>query len=288
MTRRPDWLSFRRFAAVTTALTLSLITIGVYTSATGSGLACEAQWPLCSDQLVPALAINPDFIEWFHRVFAMFTGFLILGTAGWAWRLGDRKTMFASTLAVVLLPLQISIGAVTVTIGGLIPGGYSLPTHAAHLLVALTIFTLLSLTTLFAYRNNHRRPPRERGRLGFGLALGALVVSGLFSRGVPLLSYSTGAQAWFYAVSLVAFFGLLAAVYWLGGVDQIGRWLAASALGVLFVTLLLGRDLVMYTSTIQQLNFGLYLVCIGLTVAGVWRLKTPSDQPVSRRSTHSD
>jgi len=89
-------------------------------------------------------------------------------------------------------------------------------------------------------------------------------------------------------VSLVAFFGLLAAVYWLGGVDQIGRWLAASALGVLFVTLLLGRDLVMYTSTIQQLNFGLYLVCIGLTVAGVWRLKTPSDQPVSRRSTHSD
>ena len=288
MTRRPDWLSFRRFAAFTTGLTLSLITLGIYTSATGSGLACEAQWPLCSDQLVPALVINPDFIEWFHRVVAMITGFLILGTAGWSWRLGDRKTMLTSTAAVVLLPLQISVGAVTVTLGGLVPGGYSPPTLAAHLLVALTIFTLLSLTTLFAYRNNHRRPPRARGRLAVGLALGALVISGLFSRGVPLLTYSTGAQAWFYTVSLVAFFGLLAAVVWLDDVDRIARWLAAGALSVLFVTLLLGRDLVMYTGTIQQLNFGLYLLCVGLTAAGLWRIKTPAEQLVSRRSTHSD
>lgn len=288
MIRRPEWLSFRRFAAVTTALTLSLISLGVYTSATGSGLACQAQWPLCSDQLVPALTLNPDFIEWFHRVVAMITGFFIVGTAAWAWRRGSRGAKLAATLAVVLLPLQISIGAVTVTIGGLVPGGYSPPTHAAHLLVALTIFTLLSLTTLFAYRDNHRRPPRERGRLAFGIALAALVVSGLFSRGVPLLTYSTGAQAWFYAVSLIAVCGLLAAVYWLGGVDPRGRWLAAGALGVLFVTLLLGRDLVLYTTTVQQLNLGLYLLSVGLVAAGLWRLRISSTQPVPQQSTHSD
>ncbi len=288
MTRRPEWLSFRRFAAFTTGLTLSLITIGVYTSATGSGLACQAQWPLCSDQLVPALTINPDFIEWFHRVFAMVTGFFILGTAAWAWRLGGRGKKYAATLAVALLPLQISIGAVTVTIGGLIPGGYSPPTHAAHLLVALTIFILLSLTTLFAYRDHHRRPPRERGRLAFGVVLAALVISGLFSRGVPLLTYSTGAQAWFYAVSLVAVCGLLAAIYWLGDVDPRGRWLAASAFGVLFVTLLLGRDLVLYTTTIQQLNFGLYLLTVGLAAVGLWRLWTPTPHASPQQSTHSD
>src|SRR6056297_694485 len=85
MIDRPDWLSFRRFAAFTTALTLSLITLGIYTAATGSGLACQAQWPLCSDQLIPALTINPDFIEWFHRAWAMVTGFLIIGVAGWTW-----------------------------------------------------------------------------------------------------------------------------------------------------------------------------------------------------------
>ncbi len=288
MTRRPDWLSFRRFAAFTTGLTLSLITLGVYTAAMGAGLACQAQWPLCSDQLVPALTINPDFIEWFHRVVAMIAGFFIIGTAGWAWRIGNRKAMVASTLAVALLPLQISIGAVTVTIGGLIPGGYSLPTHAAHLLVALTIFTLLSLTTLFAYRNHHRQPPRRRGRLGFGFVIGALVISGLLSRPIPLFAYSPSAQAWFYAVSLVAFFGLLAAVVWLGGVDRISQWLAAGALVALFGTLLMGRDLMVYTETIQQLNFGLYLLCVGLAAAGFWRLKTPSEPTVPRQSTHSE
>ena len=279
MVERPDWLSFRRFAAVTTALTLSLITLGVYTSATGSGLACQAQWPLCSDQLIPALTINPDFIEWFHRVVAMITGFFILGTAGWAWRRGDRQPTLAAAGAVILLPLQISIGAITVTINGLVPWGYSVPTHAAHLVAALSIFTLLSLTTIYAYRDHHRRPPRLRSKRALGVALAALLVSGLFSRGVPLLEYSVGAQAWYYASSLVAVVALLATVYWLDSVDSLGRRLAGGALGVVFVTMLIGRDLIPYTELVWRLNFWLYLAALGLVAAGLWRLvdtDTPS------------
>ncbi|ATW87165.1 cytochrome c oxidase assembly protein subunit 15 [Halohasta litchfieldiae] len=288
MTDRLDWLSFRRFAAFTTALTLSLITLGVYTAATGSGLACQAQWPLCSDQLIPALTINPDFIEWFHRVVAMITGFFILGTAGWAWTRGNRQTKFSATLAVVLLPLQITVGAITVTIGGLVPGGYSPPTHAAHLIVALSIFTLLTMTTLFAYRDHHRRPPRSRSRLAVGVALGALLVSGLFSRGVPLLSYSPGAQAWFYAISLLAVAALLATVVWLQSVDRRGAWLAGSALAVLFVSMLLGRDLILYTTTVQSINFGLYLLTVGLVVATQLRLRSEAPRVAIRQSTQSE
>ncbi len=271
MVDRPDWLSFRRFAAFTTALTLSLITLGVYTSATGSGLACQAQWPLCSDQIVPALTINPDFIEWFHRVVAMIAGFFIAATALWSWKAGDRGTKFAATLAVVLLPLQISIGAVTVTINGLIPWGYQAPTHAAHLLVALTIFTLLVVTTLGAFRNHHRRPPRGRSQLAFAVAAGALLASGLFSRAIPLLSYSPGAQAWYYTLSLVAFVALLAAVYWAGKADRFGQVFAGSALSLLFVTMLLGRDLVVYTAAVRELHAALYLVAIILAAVGFWR-----------------
>ena len=288
MTKRPDWLSFRRFAAFTTALTLSLVSLGVYTAATGSGLACQAQWPLCSDQLIPALTINPDFIEWFHRVVAMITGFFILGTAGWAWRREDRRSKLAATLAVVLLPLQITVGAVTVTIGGLVPGGYSMPTHAAHLMVALSIFTLLSLTTLFATRDHHRRPPQTRSRLAFGIAFAALLISGLFSRGVPLLSYSPGAQAWFYAVSLLAVGALLAALVWLPTTDKPGRWLAGSALGVLLVTMLLGRDLVVYTTAVQRLNFALYLLTLGLVAAAGWRLRAGHRTVPASQSSTSD
>jgi len=276
MLERPNWLTFRRFAAVTTALTLSLITLGVYTSATGSGLACQAQWPLCSNQLIPTLQINPDFIEWFHRVVAMITGFLILGTAGWAWRRGDRRTTLTAVGAVVLLPLQISLGAITVTLNGLLPWGYGVPAHAAHLLVALSIFTLLSLTTISGYRDHHSRPPRLRSRRALGIALAALLMSGLFSRGVPLLQYSPGAQAWYYAVSLVAVVALLATRYWLVGTDPLGRRLAEGALALLLATMLIGRDLIVYTPTIQLLNFGLYLALLGVVAAGLWRLfETP-------------
>ncbi|XVH33034.1 COX15/CtaA family protein [Haloferacaceae archaeon DSL9] len=252
-------------------MTLSLITLGVYTAATGSGLACEAQWPLCSDQLIPALTINPDFIEWFHRVVAMITGFFILGTAGWAWRSGETRTRLASTLAVVLLPLQISIGAVTVTIGGLVPGGYSPPTHAAHLLVALAIFGLLTLTTLYAYAGAHTRSLRERTRRMLFVAGGALAVSALFSRAVPLLQYGSSAQAWYYATSLVVFAALLAVVVWQ---NQAGNRLLQAVSGLafvgFFVTMLLGRDIVIYTGSIRALNAGLLVGVFALVGVALW------------------
>ena len=289
MLARPNWVTFRRFAAVTTALTVSLITLGVYTSATGSGLACQAQWPLCSDQLIPTLTINPDFIEWFHRFVAMITGFFILGTAGWAWQRGEQRATRTAVGAVVLLPLQISIGAITVTINGLVPWGYAVPTHAAHLVTALTIFTLLSLTTIYAYGGHHSRPPRTRSRRVLGVGLIALLGSGLFSRGVPLLQYSPGAQAWYYAISLVAVVALLATIHWLTGVDRLGRQLAGLALGIVIGTMLIGRDLVVYTPTVQLLNFGLYVAAVVLVAAGLWRLFGGAPSPSTPFGTeHSE
>ena len=275
MSLRPAWLTFRRYAAFTTGMTLSLFAIGVYTAATGSGLACEAQWPLCSDQLIPALTINPDFIEWFHRVWAMITGFLIIGVAAWTW-LGSfgRPPRLAATLAVAILPVQITVGAITVTIGGLVPGGYTVSTHAAHLIVALIIFTLLGLVTLWG------RDPGARGgsprllTLAVVVALGGLLASAVLSRAVPFLTYSPGAQAWFYVAGLTAHLGLLATVVYAteataGGYDGIAagtartvQRLAGASMALLIITLLLGRDLVLYTSFWQQVN----LVALGGTL----------------------
>jgi len=191
-------------------MTLSLFALGVYTAATGSGLACQAQWPLCSDQLIPTLAINPDFIEWFHRAWAMVTGFLILGVGAWSW-LGsfDRRTRLAATLAVAILPIQITVGAITVTLGGLVPGGYTVSTHAAHLTVALCIFTLLGLATMWGGR---RGGSARLLRAAFGVALAGILVSTLFSRAVPLLTYAPGAQAAFYLAGLSAHLGFVAAL----------------------------------------------------------------------------
>jgi cytochrome c oxidase assembly protein subunit 15 len=276
---RPDWLSFRRFAAFTTALTTALVMLGVYTAATGSGLACSAQWPLCDNGLLPQTL--PSFVEWFHRLVAMVTGLFILGTAGWAWtRPVDRRATFAATLAVVLLPLQISIGAVTVTLNGMLPGGYSPPTQAAHLLVALTIFTALTLTTLYAARGAFDRPPLRRTRSVLVLALGALLASALFSRVVPVVPYTPAAQAAFVGTSLSLFASLLAATVWVRRAgNQVAGYLTGTAMAAVFLVLLLGRDLVFYTPTVRTVNAALYLLSGGLVAAATWLASREVDRP---------
>ncbi|WP_418286768.1 COX15/CtaA family protein [Halorubrum sp. DTA46] len=279
MSLRPAWLTFRRYAAATTGMTLTLFALGVYTAATGSGLACQAQWPLCSDQLIPALTINPDFIEWFHRVWAMITGFLIIGVAGWTWLGGlDRRTRLAATLAVAILPLQITVGAITVTVGGLVPGGYTVSTHAAHLIVALAIFTLLALTTIWG---GSRGSPRLL-RIAAAIAVVGIAASAVFSRAVPFVTYSPGAQAAFYVTGLAGHLGLVATVAYAAEAARTGypgvdrrvattvSLLAAGAMAALVVTLLLGRDLVLYTAAWQQINLVTLAVAFALAGAAGW------------------
>jgi cytochrome c oxidase assembly protein subunit 15 len=264
----PDWLTFRRFAGFTTVLTIALIALGIYTAARGAGLACSQQWPLCDGGVLPQSL--PSFIEWSHRLVAMITGWFILGIALWAWRRGkSRATRAFATLAVVLLPLQISIGAVTVTLNGLLPGGYSTPTHAAHLVVALVIFGSLVLTTLYA--GGHERNWQRTARNGLVLAVIALPIGAVFSRVTAVPEYSQPAQAVFYAVSLLAVAGLLAAIVALGRVGQGSlRMGAVAALTFTLGHLLLGRDLVFYTPSIQRLNAGLLIAAFAFTVATAW------------------
>ncbi|WP_321169389.1 COX15/CtaA family protein [Halorubrum sp. 48-1-W] len=291
MSLRPAWLTFRRYAAATTGMTLTLFAIGVYTAATGSGLACQAQWPLCSDQLIPALTINPDFIEWFHRVWAMVTGFLILGVAGWSW-LGsfDRRTRLAATLAVAILPVQIAVGAITVTIGGLVPGGYTVSTHAAHLIVALSIFTLLGLTTMWG---GERPGSASLLRIAVGVAVGGILASALFSRVVPLLTYSPGGQAAFYIAGLSAHLGLVATLVvateamdgTAAGVAtstaRTVRRLAAGSMGALVVTLLLGRDLVYMSPLWRQVNLVALVLALALALGAAWMIRDV-EEPTGR------
>ena len=73
-------------------------------------------------------------------------------------------------------------------------------------------------------------------------------------------------------MSLIAVIGLLATVYWLTGVDRLGRQLAGLALAIIVGTMLIGRDLVAYTPTVQLLNFGLYVAAVVLVAGGLWRL----------------
>jgi len=259
-----DRVTFPRFAAFTTGLTLTLVMLGVYTAATGSGLACSAQWPLCDDGLLPQTI--PSFIEWFHRLVAMITGWFIVGTAIWSWRRPETGTRLTATLATLLLPLQISIGAVTVTLNGMLPTGYSPPTQGAPLVVALTIFSLLVWTALSARTNGD--PPLPRARRALLVAFGALVASVLASRVFTPTPYGPGGQALFYGASLLAVAALIAATRWLAAspVPRL-RLATGTALGLLFLGMLLGRDLVFYTASVRLANAGVFLLAGALVAA---------------------
>ncbi|RCU47788.1 cytochrome oxidase assembly protein [Haloplanus salinus] len=262
--RLRDRVTFPRFAAFTTGLTLTLVMLGVYTAATGSGLACSAQWPLCDNGLLPQTI--PSFIEWFHRLVAMITGWFIIGTAIWSWRRPETGTRLTATLATLLLPLQISIGAVTVTLNGMLPTGYSAPTQGAHLAVALTIFSLLVWTALSARSGGG--PPLPRARRALPVALGALVASVLASRVFTPTPYGPAGQALFYGTSLLAVATLIAVTRWLAAspVPRL-RFATGTALGLLFLGMLLGRDLVFYTASVRLVNAGVFLLAGALVAA---------------------
>lgn len=226
---------FRHVAAGTTASTLVLMVLGVLTAATGTGLSCRAQWPFCDGGLFPQTAASAP--EWTHRFAAMLVGFAILGLAAYAWRAGrPKRERYASALAVVILPTQVILGAVTVTFGGRIPGGYSVPVQAAHFLTALAIFGLLAATSAWAAGGG-------RGRVRAALLWGAALAPAyaLASRGLFVPYWTPQMQAFSYAVGLSLFAALLCAALWTDSGTL--RSTLAATLAVLGGHLLLGRAL---------------------------------------------
>ena len=287
-TRTGGAITFPRFAALTAATTLTLVSLGVYTSATGSGLACSAQWPLCDGGVLPQTV--PSFIEWFHRLVAMVTGFLILGVAAWSWYApeADRRTAATATLAAVLLPLQVTVGAVTVTLSGMVPGGYAVSTHAAHLFVALTIFTALTVTSLRALDGSYSDPAAERARRALAAAAVVIALTALFSRVVPVVPYIPSAQATFVGIGLAGYASLVAAVRWLPD-RPLDRALSLVAAAAVVVALVLGRDLVVYTGQVRLVNAAVLVVAVRSAILPAWRCGstsvTPSSDPVTSDRT---
>jgi len=262
MTRR-----FRRVLAGATGMTYALMLLGVYTAAYGAGLTCGANWPFCDGAVYGLFpATFQSFVEWFHRLFAMIVGFVLLGAAGLAWRDGaDRRVRWAVTAAVALLPLQIGLGAVTVTIGGMIPWGYSPAVQAGHFTVALSILTLVTYATVRTLPT----PSAATVRRGT-VAAGFLVVAGyLFSYGSPL-TYDAWTQSAYYALTLALFGLLLSTAWWAraGRLPAAVTPLTGAGAALTGVLALLGRRL---TGTVPPVvGDAMTLAVFALVLGAIW------------------
>ena len=137
-------MALKYLALASLIVLYSLMFIGGYVSSAGLGLTCP-EWPLCPNGVLPN---EKYFIEWTHRLIAVTTAILVIATAigSWLTRNAGRKMKFTSTFAATLVVTQITLGAIVI----------NLKLHAVlvaiHLGVGILLFSMVLLTTLFAFR----------------------------------------------------------------------------------------------------------------------------------------
>lgn len=217
-------MDFRRLLLVTAVSTALTALLGVFTASTGAGLTCEARWPLCDGAVFGLFPANfMSFIEWSHRLVAMITGLLIVGSAVAAWRGGhQRRVRFATLGALLLTPLQIVFGAFTVLVHEFV-FGYSIIVLTLHFALAALILALLVAATVWAYAAaggvSLDRVEQAGGAALFGVPLLAALTPRLF------VSFGEAVQLLYYGLGFAVFAALVVVALW-------GRELSARRLSV--------------------------------------------------------
>ena len=137
-------MALQYLALATLIVLYSLMFIGGYVSAAGLGLTCP-DWPLCPGGILPS---EEYLIEWTHRLVAATTGALVIATmvVSLINKNSDLKIKITSSLATILVITQIILGAMVI----------DLQLHAVlvaiHLGIGILLFSMVLLTTLFAFR----------------------------------------------------------------------------------------------------------------------------------------
>jgi len=261
---------YRHLLAVTTALIYVTVLLGVSTKATGSGLACNANWPLCDGGILDLFPASvPSFFEWFHRLVAGVTGLFILGSAIAAWRGATARkwVKYAATLGLILLPVQVALGGLTVT-------DFTAIILALHYWTAMSIFGSLAVATILAWKR-YGTPSTVKYALGLAIVLMPVEVA-LSPQFVT--SYTPPIQATHYGVTLLFFGALLTAT--LVGWGYFGtrvRYALALGLVLIPVQVLFDRFLLThYSPLMHEAHYAATLLLFATVVASaIWFYRAP-------------
>lgn len=121
---------------------VALVTVGGATRVMEAGLSCP-DWPLCYGSVLPTAKMTVRvFLEWFHRLDAALVALGLLLAAALSW--GQRRHLppaapGLATTALVLVVVQVALGALTVT------QLLRFDVVTAHLATGLLLVALLSL-----------------------------------------------------------------------------------------------------------------------------------------------
>ena len=131
---------FRQLAAAAAVLTFALMVLGSVVHATGSSLACP-DWPLCNGTAFPQMT-GGVFFEHSHRLVALAVAALALVLFVRSRRLRRASTRRLAALAVGLIAVQASLGALTVVLR--LPPFVSIA-HLTTSMCVLATFVLLAI-----------------------------------------------------------------------------------------------------------------------------------------------
>jgi cytochrome c oxidase assembly protein subunit 15 len=277
-------MDLRRLLLVTAVTTAITALIGVITATSGAGLTCEARWPLCDGAVFGLFPANfMSFIEWFHRLVAMVTGFMIIGSAVAAWRGGhSRRVRFAVLAAMLLTPLQIVFGAFTVLVHEFV-FGYSILVLTLHFSLAALILGLLVAATVWAYTDVSTVSTRNIRLAGVVAALAFPVLVAL----APRLFFSFGevVQFIYYGIGFATFSALVVVSLW-SRETGLRKITAAGAIAAILVIaqLIIARQA--FGDTGQLLIVGLSIAGFGLALLSVLRVQTVDS--IATRASLSD
>jgi cytochrome c oxidase assembly protein subunit 15 len=277
-------MDLRRLLLVTTVATAITALIGVITATSGAGLTCEARWPLCDGAVFGLFPANfMSFIEWFHRLVAMVTGFLIIGSTIAAWRGGSSRRIRGSTLlALVLTPLQIAFGAFTVLVNEFV-FGYSILVLTLHFSLAALILGSLVAATVWAYADASPVSVGEIRRAGIVALFGIPIMIAL----TPRLFFSFGevVQFLYYGLGFGTFSALAVVSLWSRELGFGGISIAGSVAATLVIAqLVIARQA--FGDTGQLLIVSLSTIEFALALVSVIRVHTAGSE--TTRATVGD
>ena len=133
-----------------------LIMAGATTAIADATTACSG-WPTCNGGLFPSGGTD-QFIAWSHRVIALVVGGVVLAAGVVGIRgSGDRRVRVALVVALLLYPLQVGLGALTVV------DGPSTALSGVHLLAGVGMFAGLLLSLAWSLEGDDTDAPVESG-----------------------------------------------------------------------------------------------------------------------------
>jgi heme A synthase len=295
---RNDTSGWGTLAAVAAVATYALIVFGGIVRITGSGMGCGDDWPLCNGQLIPPMDFD-TLIEYGHRLAALAVSLLVVALATVAWwprRAAVRRPLhLLSLLAVLLLVVQVLLGAVTVWL--------ELPptTVVLHFGTAMALLIVLAVGACVGlagaerpavHRDGATRTLKALAAFAFGVALlGALVANldaGPACLGFPACNGSWMPRGgglvhvhWTHRLAAYLLFLLLLSLpvlvrRWRPGDGAALTW---SALGLLAglgqVGVGAAMALTLYPGTLKAIHLAIGAALVAVTVVAAWLVSRP-------------